>query len=76
MQAVLDPDGQTVTLVNMGGEEGQRAFKMKTKIRLVNQDASFLQDTSQLDVSKDASYMVGDIFSNIDYGQNKPPAMT
>ena len=31
---------------------------MQTKIKLVNSDASFLQDTSQLDVSKDASYML------------------
>ena len=62
VQAVLDPDNQTVTLVSIGGDAG--AFKMKTKIRLVNPDASFLQDTSQLDASKDASYMIGDIFNH------------
>lgn len=47
--------------MSIGGDAG--AFKMKTKIKLVNPDASFLQDTSQLDVSKDASYMIGDIFN-------------
>ena len=46
-----------------GGPDGQgRPYKMKTKIRLVNSDASFLQDTSQLDVSQNVSYIVGDIF--------------
>lgn len=42
---------------------GQRPMKLKTKIRLMNPDASMLQDTSQLDVSKDASYMLGDVFA-------------
>lgn len=66
IQAVIDPDNQTVSLINMngtGGPDGQgRPYKMKTKIRLVNSDASFLQDTSQLDVSQNVSYIVGDIF--------------
>ena len=43
IQAVLDPDHQTITLVNTAGtENGHKAFKMKTKIKLVNPDASFL----------------------------------
>lgn len=43
IQAVLDPDHQTITLVNTAGtENGYKAFKMKTKIKLVNPDASFL----------------------------------
>ena len=46
---------------------------MKTKIKLVNADASFLQDTSQLDVSKDASYMIGDIFQQ---NQSQTPSTT
>ena len=64
---MLDPDSQTVTLINMGaGPDGQqsRPYKMKTKIRLVNSDASFLQDGSQLDTSQNASYIVGDIFDH------------
>ena len=35
---------------------------MKTKIKLLNPDASILQDTSQLDVSQNASYILGDVF--------------
>ena len=63
-QAVLDSDGQTITLISMGDvQTGQRPMKLKTKIRLMNPDASMLQDTSQLDVSKDASYMIGDVFA-------------
>ena len=48
------------------GPDGQqsRPYRMKTKIRLVNSDASFLQDGSQLDTSQNASYIVGDIFDH------------
>jgi len=42
----------------MGGGDNQKAFKMKTKIRLINPDASVLCDTSQLD----SSYIDGNIF--------------
>ena len=63
IQAILDPDNQFVTLVSTGENNGMRGFKMKTKIRLTNNDASFLQDTSQLDVSRDASYILGDVFA-------------
>ena len=60
---MLDPDSQSVTLVNMGGTKG-KAFKLRTKIKLVNPDASILQDSSQLlDVSNSASYIV-DNFHN------------
>ena len=41
LQAMLDPDSQSVTLVNMGGAKG-KAFKLRTKIKLVNPDASIL----------------------------------
>ena len=41
LQAILDPDSQSVTLVNMGGAKG-KAFKLHTKIKLVNPDASIL----------------------------------
>lgn len=58
IQAILDPETQSVTLVNMGGGDSKKAFKMKTKIKLVNPDASILMDTSQLD----SSYIVGDVF--------------
>ena len=58
IQALLDPETQTVTLINMGGGDNQKAFKMKTKIRLINPDASVLHDTSQLD----SSYIDGNIF--------------
>ena len=43
---MLDPETQTVTLFNMGGGDSQKAFKMKTKIKLINPDASILHDTS------------------------------
>ena len=56
IQAILDPDGKSVTLVSLNG---LKPFKMKTKIKLMNQDASILQDQSQLD----GSYVIGDIFN-------------
>ena len=56
-----------------GGPDGQgRPYKMKTKIRLVNSDASFLNDGSQLDVSHNASYIVGDIFDQNKYQAAAP----
>lgn len=60
IQAVVDHDSHTVTLINTDSQG--RQYKMKQKIRLVSSDASFLQDTSQLDASHNASYIVGDIF--------------
>ena len=63
IQALLDPETQTVTLINMGGGDSSKAFKMQTKIKLINPDSSVLNDTSQLD----DSYSVGRFF---DYGNN------
>ena len=64
IQAIIDPDNQHVTLVSIGDANGNKAFKIKTKIRIVNSDASFLQDLNELDASRDASYLGGDIFEH------------
>lgn len=70
IQAIIDPDNQHVTLVSIGDANGNKAFKLKTRIRIANNDASFLQDVNELDASRDASYLGGDIFDHTSQRQN------
>ena len=43
IQAIIEPGSQHVTLIST---DGNKPMKMKTKIRIINSDASFLQDNS------------------------------
>lgn len=42
IQAVMNPDGITISLIDMGGANGKRPVKIKSQIKLINQDASIL----------------------------------
>ena len=64
--AILDEENGFVKLVV--GSEGGKARTIKTKIKLINPDNSMLADTSALDVSRDASFIDGDI---IDFNKGK-----
>ena len=63
----MDEENGFVKLVV--GSEGGKARTIKTKIKLINPDNSMLADTSAiLDVSRDASFVDGDI---IDFNRGK-----
>ena len=57
MHAIIDESGQFITLVTPG-ENGGKAHKIQTKIKVVNADTSMLQDTSQI---LDTSVNDGDV---------------
>ena len=62
----MDEENGFVKLVV--GSEGGKARTIKTKIKLINPDNSMLADTSALDVSRDVSFIDGDI---IDFNKGK-----
>ena len=69
--AVLDAEGSFVNLVFPASDD-KKARVIKTKIRLINHDSSMLADTSQLDVSKDASFVEGDIVDPYHKSKKRP----
>jgi len=58
LEAVVNADGKTVTLVHL---QGQKPTRLNSRIKLVNADAL---DSSYLDASQSASFIVDNVFDH------------